>query len=161
MYIKDVNNKHFGGLANLDGEEVIKSKDCDSLDTQTTLKMLNVFRQKKAKRNIFIDFAYMDEREREYIRKMYELTAYYSQYNLGYNGFEFNQFNMVGHPLNLMSNPNPGPPPQLLPPQNLTPLQNPVPQAPLASLAPRPAEGEMQRNNLGFQMNPVSKNKKK
>ena len=131
--------------------------------------MLNIFRQKKAKRNIFIDFAYMDEREREYIRKMYELTLYYSQYNVGYNGFEFNQFNMVGHPLNLMSNPNLGPPPQLVPPQLVPPqlvpppsLQNPVPPGPLTSLPPRvAAEGEMQRNNLGFQMNPVSKNKKK
>lgn len=62
VYIKDVNNKYFGGLYNMEGEDVVKSKDCDTLDTQTTMKMLNVFGKKKAKRNIFVDFAYMDER---------------------------------------------------------------------------------------------------
>jgi hypothetical protein len=46
----------------MEGEDVVKSKDCDTLDTQTTMKMLNVFGKKKAKRNIFVDFAYMDER---------------------------------------------------------------------------------------------------
>jgi hypothetical protein len=52
---------------------------------------------------------------------MYEVTAYYSQFNMGYNGFEFNQFNMLGHPLNLMSNPNTMAPPQLVPPQLIPP----------------------------------------
>lgn len=64
MYIKDVNNKHFSGLYNSEGEEVVKSKDCDTLDSETTLRMLKVFQNKKIKRSIFIDFAYMDERER-------------------------------------------------------------------------------------------------
>ena len=71
MYIKDINNKYFAGLYNNEAEEVIRSKDCDMLDSQTTLKMLTLFDKKKAKRNIFIDFAYMDERESQYIRKMH------------------------------------------------------------------------------------------
>lgn len=63
MYIKDINNKHFSGLYNIEGDEVVKSKDCDTLDSQTTLKMLSIFDKKVVKRNIFVDFAYMDERE--------------------------------------------------------------------------------------------------
>jgi len=63
---------------------------------------------------------------------MYEVTAYYSQFNMGYNGFEFNQFSMLGHPLNLMSNPNTMAPPQLVPPPNIQAIQPPV--SPLASL---------------------------
>ncbi len=58
---------------------------------------------------------------------MYEVTAYYNQFNMGYNGFEFNQFNMVGHPLNLMSNPNQMAPTQLTKPQ-LAPSQLIPPQ---------------------------------
>ena len=64
---------------------------------------------------------------------MYEVTAYYSQYNLGYNGYEFNQFNMLGHHLNFMSNPNTMAPPQLVPPQNIQAIQQPPPN-PLTSL---------------------------
>lgn len=60
MYIKDVNNKHFAGLYNYEGEEVIKSKDCDTLDSETANKMLEIFAGKKSKRNIFMDFGYMD-----------------------------------------------------------------------------------------------------
>jgi hypothetical protein len=39
---------------------VVKSKDCDTLDSQTTLRMLAVFNKKAAKRTIFGDFPYMD-----------------------------------------------------------------------------------------------------
>lgn len=60
---------------------------------------------------------------------MYEVTAYYNQFNMGYNGFEFQQFSMVGHPLNLMSNPNP-----IVPP-----IQHPV--NPLTSLPPKAPMG--------------------
>lgn len=38
----------------------MKSKDCDTLDSQTTLKMLSTFDKKVVKRSIFGDFAYMD-----------------------------------------------------------------------------------------------------
>lgn len=41
---------------------MVKSKDCDTLDSETASKMLEVFANKKSKRNIFMDFAYMDER---------------------------------------------------------------------------------------------------
>ena len=116
--------------------------------------MLKKKQKKKAKRNIFIDFAYMDERETQYIRKLYEVTAYYNQYSMSYGGqgFDMNQFSMMGHPLNLMSNPT-----QV--PQPLPAMSMPMP-APM--VWPPATNGvEVQRTNLGFQMNPVSKNKKK
>lgn len=147
VYLKDINNKYFGGLYNNEGEEVVRSKDCDMLDSQTTLKMLSIFGQKKAKRNIFMDFAYMDERESQYIRKMHELQAYYNSYQMGYgNGFDLSQFSLAGHPSSLMSSlgqGTPQPPPGIaLPPAMINPAS--TPQA-----------------NLGFQMNPISKHKKK
>ena len=122
------------------------------MDSQTTIKMLNIFGKKKTKRNIFVDFAYMDEREAQYIRKMYEATLYYNQMNMAYNaqGFEYNQFGMMGRPLNLMNN--------VIPP----PQSAPIMSIPPTMVRPQvPAATEAQRNNLGFQMNPVSKNKKK
>ena len=64
IYIKDVNNKHFHNLYNAEGEEVVKSKDCDTVEGNTTRKMLEIFSERKLKRNIFWDFAFMDERER-------------------------------------------------------------------------------------------------
>lgn len=147
IYIKDVNNKHFSGLYNMEGEEVVKSKDCDTLDSETTLRMLNSFSTRKLKRSIFMDFAYMDEREREYVRKMYEYTSYYNQYNMmGYNGhrFDLSQINLVGNPLTMAAQTQPQP-------------QQPTPIPP-AIMKP---QGEMPGSNLGFQMNPVSKNSKK
>jgi hypothetical protein len=57
MYIKDVNYKHFSGLVNLEGEDVTKSKDCDELDMETTVTMLETFRKKPMKNKwIFNDF---------------------------------------------------------------------------------------------------------
>ena len=50
---------------------MVKSKDCDTVDAQTTNRIIQIFAAKKAKRNIFTDFGFMDEREREYVRKMY------------------------------------------------------------------------------------------
>jgi hypothetical protein len=49
-------------LYNIEGEEAVKSKDCDTLDSETTNKMLTIFDAKVTKRNIFNDFGYMDER---------------------------------------------------------------------------------------------------
>lgn len=40
VYLKDVNYKHFDGLTNTEGDDVTKSKDCDHLDSETTLDML-------------------------------------------------------------------------------------------------------------------------
>lgn len=150
VYIKDINNKHFAGLYNIEGDEVVKSKDCDTLDSQTTLKMLSIFDKKVVKRSIFNDFAYMDERETEYIRKMYEMASYYGSYQMTYggNGFDLSQFSLVGHPLNLINAVNPVNP--------VTPILG-VPQT---LMRPVGVDAQ-QRNNLGFQMNPVSKNKKK
>lgn len=132
VYIKDVNNKHFNSLYNTEEEEVIKSKDCDTLDSATTLKMLNVFHVRKSRRSIFMDFAYMDERESQYIRKMYELTAYYnSHYNMmGYNrqGYDFSQLNLVGNPLNTMA---PQPNGQIAPGSSM-----PMPNMPPAMMKP-------------------------
>jgi hypothetical protein len=122
--------------------------------------MLGIFGKKKAKRNIFVDFAYMDEREAQYIRKMYEVTAYYNQFNVGYSGqgFDMTQFSMMGHPLNLMSNPMQ--PPMPVPMQ--VPQQSAILSVPPTVARPIGTNGaEVQRSNLGFQMNPVSKNKKK
>jgi hypothetical protein len=90
----------------------------------------------------------MDERESQYIRKMYEMTYYNNNYNLPYqnnNTFDFTQFSIVGHPLNLMNNVTTVNPMLNIPPNLMRPGTN----------------DNQQRNNLGFQMNPVSKNKKK
>lgn len=182
IYIKDVNNKHFEGLTNLEGEEVSKSKDCDIVDGETTVKMLNIFDEKQPKRNIFMDFAYMDEREVNYVRKMYEnnlqMNGYYAQqyqnygysqsngYTNGYvqqapNGYmptvpnqlaqgmqaSLNGYSSpVGHPLSFMS--------------NITPLNAVNLTAQIPSSMVRPTTDLRQANNLGFQMNPVSKQKK-
>jgi hypothetical protein len=54
-----------------------------------------------AKRSIFTDFAYLDERESQYIRKMYEYSNYYSQYKPN-NQFDLSQFSLGGHPLSFM-----------------------------------------------------------
>lgn len=144
-----MNNKHFSGLYNVEGEEVVKSKDCDTIDSETTLHMLNIFGSRKLKRCIFQDFAYMDEREFEYIRKMYEYTAYYNQYTMmGYNGqrFDLTQINLGSNPLNMT--------PQTQP---QTQMQTPI-NVPPSIMKP---QGEAPGSNLGFQMNPVSKNSKK
>lgn len=58
----------------MDGEEIIKSKDCDFVDSNTTVRLLQLFQEKVAKRWIFNDFAFMDEREVNYVRKMYEVA---------------------------------------------------------------------------------------
>jgi len=156
IFIKDVNNKHFAGLYNTEGEEVIKSKDCDTVDAHTANKIIEIFAAKKAKRNIFSDFGYMDEREREYIRKMYEFTAYYNQYNgMGYNGqrFDFSQMSMVGNPLGMMNQ---------MPQQQASQVQvNPMSQPMNGSASMIPQTTVIPGSNLGFQMNPVSKNSKK
>ena len=109
--------------------------------------MLNIFDKKQAKRHIFNDFPYMDERESQYIRKMYEMTYYNNNYNVTYQNtqaFDFTQFSLVTHPLSLMNNLNP-----------VNPMLN------IPTTLMRPNNDTQPRNNLGFQMNPVSKNKKK
>ena len=109
--------------------------------------MLNIFDKKQAKRHIFHDFPYMDERESQYIRKMYEMTYYNNNYNVTYQNtqaFDFTQFSLVTHPLSLMNNLNP-----------VNPMLN------IPTTLMRPNNDTQPRNNLGFQMNPVSKNKKK
>lgn len=87
---------------------------------------------------------------------MYEVTSYYNQFNMGYNGhsFDLNQFSMIGHPLNLMNN--------IVQPPTTPAMSMPM-NVPGSMLRPPIPNGttEIQRNNLGFQMNPVSKNKKK
>jgi len=56
VYIKDVNYKHFDGLYNMDNEEVVKSKDCDYIDPETTHEMLEIYQKRPVKRWIFDDF---------------------------------------------------------------------------------------------------------
>jgi hypothetical protein len=63
--------------------------------------MLAIFDKKVAKRSIFTDFAYLDERESQYIRKMYEYSNYYNQFKPN-NNFDLGQFSLGGHPLNFM-----------------------------------------------------------
>lgn len=87
---------------------------------------------------------------------MYEhVNSYYGGYQMNYapnNGFDLSQYSLVGHPLNLvnsLSNPiNP-----------INPI-NPV-MVPQILMRPGGVGTDNQRNNLGFQMNPVGKNKKK
>ena len=136
--------------------------------------MLNIFHNKNLKRWIFSDFAFMDERESEYTRKVYEANLIYSQYSSfsnGYgNGFGNTSFNpMVNPMMNPMSNPMPNRtfdlssfslanhPLNLVNPIQPTP---PVSSAPPALIKP-PAAMDNQIANLGFQLNPVGKNKKK
>ena len=80
---------------------------------------------------------------------MYEMASYYGGYQMSYannNGFDLSQFSLVSHPLNLINTPP------------VNPI-NPVLGVPQALM--RPINADSQRSNLGFQMNPVSKNKKK
>lgn len=77
------------------------------------------------------------------------MTNYYGGYQMNQmnyttNSFDLSQFSLVGHPLNLITTVNP-----------VNPL-NPI-GVPQTLMRP----DTQQRNNLGFQMNPVSKNKKK
>lgn len=137
MYLKDINNKHLAGLYNCEGEEVIKSKDCDILDNETTVKMLSIFEKKQAKRNIFMDFSFMDDRELNYIRKMHEMTHYYQSFQMGFSGMDLGQFSLMGQPH--LKAPNM---PNNLPPSLMRP------------------DISSQKNSLGFQMNPVSKKRK-
>ncbi|CAM6004694.1 unnamed protein product [Sphagnum balticum] len=123
-----------------------------AVKSETTLNMLEIFYKRPIKRHIFIDFAYMDERESQYIRKMHEANNYYSQYSMGYpSGYSFNsvgQVGLVGHPLNFMGG--------ITPTNPISPLIN------MPATMLRPASGDpKQAATLGFQMNPVSKNKKK
>lgn len=140
VFIKDVNNRHFAGLINNEHEEVIKSKDCDTLDSKTTLRMLAIFQKRRLKRSIFTDFAFMDERESQYIRKLYEVNLY--QPGPAYSNFDLSQYSLVGHPLNLMNNVSP---------------TNPL--SPMISIPPtlmRPPTADP-----GFQANPLAKTSKK
>ena len=41
---------------------MVKSKDCDTVEGSVASKMLAILAEKKMRRNIFSDFAYMDER---------------------------------------------------------------------------------------------------
>jgi hypothetical protein len=149
--------------------------------------MLEIFAGKKAKRTIFGDFAYMDEREVQYIRKLYETTVYYSQYNnMGYSGqrYDVGQLNLSNNSLggvNQMGNGNrqggqqngqnghvvPGSQMQMtpmMPPGQIGQANGMVQMNPMMTVPPgimRPS-ADMPGSNLGFQMNPVSKaNKKK
>ena len=129
LYIKDVNYNHFEGLVNVDGEDVVKSKDCDSLSPQTTLDMLNIFQNKPMKGKwIFNDFDFMDARERDYTRNLQQLT--YTEpmsynYSMGYFPYQT--------PTNMIP----------IPPQ----IMRPIPKT--------------SHTDLGFQMNPISRNRKK
>ncbi len=154
IYIKDVNYKHFEGLYNMDNEEVTKSKDCDVLDYETTNEMLEIFKKRPLKRWIFDDFDKMDDREKNYTRKVYEHVLNQQHY---YGGFNYNAFKQMPTTMDkqVMGNqaiyntqvplqPTMMPiSPQMMRPQHLDPNQ---------------ANG---MNFLGFQMNPVSKNRKK
>ena len=65
LYIKDVNYHHFDGIQCEDGEEVTKCKDCDQLNFNATMTMLEIFNKKPIKGKwIFNDFAFMDKREK-------------------------------------------------------------------------------------------------
>lgn len=78
------------------------------------------------------------------------MATYYGGYQMNYgtNGFDLSQFSLVGHPLNLINSVNP-----------VNPV-SPIMGVPQTLMRPAGVDAQ-QRNNLGFQMNPVSKNKKK
>ena len=115
-----------------------------------------------------MDFAYMDERESQYIRKMYEVTAYYNQYNMmnyRQGGYDLSQLNLVGNPLAMMApqtqqqGAQVGQTAQMGPMPQMNPMtMNPMGMPPAMM---KPNGNENPGSNLGFQMNPVSKNSKK
>ncbi len=79
--------------------------------------------------------------------RSYDNGYYNNNYNVNYQNtqaFDFTQFSLVTHPLSLMNNLNP-----------VNPMLN------IPTTLMRPNNDTQPRNNLGFQMNPVSKNKKK
>jgi hypothetical protein len=78
---------------------------------------------------------------------MYELTSYYNQTQAYNVNFDLNQYNLLNHPITLMGG------------INSVNTVNPMvpPPTPLRTVALE----SQPRNNLGFQMNPISKNRKK
>jgi hypothetical protein len=138
-----------------------------------------------------MDFAYMDEREALYVRKQYEQHYANNYQNGNYqngnyqNGYDLSQYSLANTPSApltptqfatpllapnpLLANPlqaNPALVPHslgnpLLMPSMLTPLNPLQPMMGLPATMVRPAGEQKQGNNLGFQMNPISRNKKK
>ena len=103
------------------------------IDSQTTQKMLEIFSNKPIKNKwIFNDFAFMDSREKEYTRRTQ--MPYQTQ-------MDYSSMPMMGY-MGYNSMPNEQTLP--LPPQML-----------------KPVGPDNNRNDLGFQKNPVSKNRKK
>jgi hypothetical protein len=88
------------------------------------------------------------------------MTYYNNNYNIGYqnnNSFDFAQFSLVGHPINLIGNVNTNNHMLNIPPTLMRPGGNDTQQRNNVGFN----NDNQQRYNFGFQMNPVSKNKKK
>ena len=116
--------------------------------------MLEIYKKKPLKRWIFDDFEKMDDREKNYTRKVYEHVLSQQQY---FGGFNYNSFKQMtpGIDKPMVSS-------QSMYPQQvlLQPTMMPIPTQMLRPqhLDPNGSNGT---NFLGFQMNPVSKNRKK
>jgi hypothetical protein len=88
---------------------------------------------------------------------MYEMVSNgivnngYNTFNkqIDYGSYEYNKQVSPIHPMHFMN--------------NITPMNpmNPMMQIPSTMLRPTAVNDPRQNNNLGFQMNPISKNKKK
>ena len=116
--------------------------------------MLEIFKKRPLKRWIFDDFDKMDDREKNYTRKVYEHVLTQQQY---YGGFNYNSFKQMPTSIDK----------QVMPVQqmfntqvSLQPTMMPIPSQMMRPqhLDPNQSNG---MNFLGFQMNPVSKNRKK
>ena len=71
----------------MENEDVTRSKDCDMLDNVTTEDMLTIYHQRPNKRNIFNDFQLMDDREKNYIRPLYEQVVYGPSMEINQQGY--------------------------------------------------------------------------
>lgn len=137
--------------------------------------MLQIFNDKAMKRFIFDDFEKMDDRQKNYTRKMYEYVLQQQQQQNYYRNMDYmpnvsqigvnntangvythqptinnNNFSYMGNPDKLGTN-------RFQPPINQPQLINVNPKKMMIPNHLDPKGG----NSLGFQMNPVSKNRKK
>ena len=134
--------------------------------------MLETFEKRPLKRYIFDDFEKMDDRQKNYTRKMYEYVLQQQQQQQIYSSYNYNKINPTkmihASQMNQMQHSsqqivqNPGLSLNSLVKSYAQQSQFQQNMIPIPPQIMRQNPLDMKAaNNLGFQMNPVSKNRKK
>lgn len=140
------------------------------INSETTLRMLELYQNKQYKRWIFMDFEYMDDRELNYVRKMYEAT--HKQNYGNYAMFDFRgqhqsmgvqngSTNQNGGMFTQMQQNQPQQQQMYSPQMGMGFMNGSMPMIVPQQIFRPTGTDPRAASNLGFQMNPVSKNKKK